>query len=100
MTYPNDPNFPRDPNMQRDPRIIEHEAEGGSAFTPMTWASLAFIALLFGGVALWAYQSGDMENAAINRPGAERTTTGQGSAPTKAPATTPSQVPAAKDTAK
>ena len=99
MTYPNDPNIPRDANLQRHPNI-PHETESGSAFTPMTWASLAFIALLFGGVALWAYQSGDMENAANNRPGAERTTTGQGSAPSKAPAATPSPVPAAKDTAK
>jgi hypothetical protein len=93
MTYPNDPNFtyPENPTSRR-------ETEGGT-FTATTWASLAFIALLFGGVALWAHQSGDMENAAINKSGAERTTTGQGSVPSKAPATAPSKAPAAKDTA-
>ena len=93
MTYPNDPNFTYPENAA--PR---READR-SSFTATTWASLAFIALLFGGVALWAYQSGDMENAAINKPGAERTTTGQGSAPSKAPVTAPSKAPAAKDTA-
>jgi hypothetical protein len=71
----------------------------------MTWASLAFIALLFFGVALWAYSSGDMQSAAVNRPGAERNTIGQGGTSSNAPATAPSQAPttqapAAKETAK
>lgn len=81
MAYHNDPNFtyPENPTSRR-------ETDAGS-FTATTWASLAFIALLFGAVPLWAYQSGDMENAAINKPGAERsTTTGQSSVPSKAPA--------------
>jgi hypothetical protein len=81
MTYPNDPNFtyPDNPNFRRD--------VDGSSFTATTWASLAFIVLLFGAVAFWAYQSGDMEAASINRPGVERngspTTTGQGGAPSR-----------------
>ena len=84
MTYPSDPNFTyaNNQNLRRD-------GEGGG-FTATTWASLAFIVLLFGGVAFWAYQSGDMEKAAINKPGVERsapTTTGQGGAPSRMPAT-------------
>jgi len=85
MTYPNDPNFayPNNPNFRRDAK--------GSSFTTTTWASIAFIVLLFGGVAFWAYHSGDMQAASINRPGVERnaapTTTGQGGAPARIPAT-------------
>ena len=85
MTYPNDPNFtyPDNPNLRRD--------ADGSSFTAMTWASIAFIVLLFAGVAFWAYSSGDMETASNNRLGVERsgqpTTTGQGGAPSRIPAT-------------
>ena len=79
MTYPNDPNLGRD---------YRREGEQGS-FTATTWASLAFILLLFGGVALWAYSSGDMQTAAVKRPGAEQsmppTTTGQGGGASKTP---------------
>jgi hypothetical protein len=88
-----------DPNPQREfPREFPQEGVG-SSFTGATWASLAFIVVLFGGVAFWAYQSGDMQEAANNRPGVERkmppTTTGQG--PSN-PAS-PSNLPAAKDSA-
>ncbi|MBX9775938.1 MAG: hypothetical protein K2Y71_16280 [Xanthobacteraceae bacterium] len=80
-------------------RELTKEAEG-SSFTGATWLSLGFILALFGGVAFWAYQSGDMQEVANNRPGVERkmppATTGQ-SAPTNPGA--PS-APVAKDTAK
>ena len=85
---------PNDPNPQRE---FPQEA-AGSTFTGATWISLAFIVLLFAGVAFWAYQSGDMQQAANDRPGVERkmppATTGQ-SAPSGAPST-----PATKDNAK
>ena len=75
--------------------------EFGSSFSAATWISLGFIAVLFGGVAFWAYQSGDMQAAANNRPGIERkmppATTGQ-SAPSNPGA--PSSAPATKDSAK
>jgi len=80
MTTTNDPNFTDDGS-----RNLQREAQGG-AFTASTWASLAFVAFIFGGIAFWAYQSGDMERAAINKPGVERvapTTTGQGGAPSR-----------------
>ena len=80
MTYPNTPDFRRE---------FPPEAEQGGSFTATTWASLAFILLLFGGVALWAYSSGDMQTAAVKRPGTEQsappTTTGQGGGASKAP---------------
>jgi hypothetical protein len=86
-----------DPNSRRE---FPQEAEGGT-FTGATWISLAFIAVLFGGVAFWAYQTGDMQEATNNRPGVERksptATTGQ-SAPSSPG--TPSNAPAAKDSAK
>ena len=92
MTNLNDPNLPRE---------TQQEAQGGS-FTGATWISLGFIALLFAGVALWAYQSGDMQEAANNRPGVERkmppVTTGQGT-PQGTPSVAPS-TPATKDSAK
>ena len=54
----------------------------GSSFSGATWISLAFIVALFAGVAFWAYQSGDIQQAANNRPGVERkmppATSGQG----------------------
>ena len=91
MTNPNDPNLRRE---------FPQEAEG-STFGGATWISLGFIAVLFAGVAFWAYQSGDMREAANNRPGVERKmptgTTGQ-SAPSNPGA--PSSAPAAKDSAK
>jgi len=81
MTNPNDPDFRRE--YQRDPGP-------GNSFTGATWASLAFILLLFGGVALWAYASGDMQTSALKRPATEQgvppTTTGQGGAATRIPA--------------
>ena len=86
-----------DPNSRRE---FPQEPEG-SSFSAATWISLAFIAVLFGGVAFWAYQSGDMQEAANNRPGVERKmptgSTGQ-SAPSSPG--TPSNAPAAKDSAK
>ena len=85
-----------DPNSRRE---FPQEAEG-SSFTRATWLSLGFIVVLFAGVAFWAYQSGDMQEAANNRPGVERktpATTGQ-SAPSNPD--TPSNAPAAKDYAK
>jgi hypothetical protein len=86
-----------DPNSRRE---FPQEPEG-SSFSAATWISLAFIAVLFGGVAFWAYQSGDMQEAANNRPGIERkspaATTGQ-SAPSNPGA--PSSAPATKDSAK
>jgi hypothetical protein len=88
MTNLNDPN----------PRREFPEEVQGSTFTGATWISLAFIVLLFSGVAFWAYQSGDIQQAADNRPGVERkmppATTGQ-SAPSGAPS-----APATKDSAK
>jgi hypothetical protein len=82
-----------DPNSRRE---FPEEAEG-SSFTGATWISLGFIVLLFAGVAFWAYQSGDMQQAADNRPGVERktTTTGQG-----APSNPGTPAPATKDSAK
>lgn len=83
MTHPTDPNFRQD--YQR-----EIEGEG---LTAATWASLAFIVLLFGGVAIWAYYSDPATTtASIERPGIERSvppaTTGQrGGAVSKMPAT-------------
>lgn len=86
-----------DPNLRRK---FPQEAEG-SGFSGATWISLGFIVVLFAGVAFWAYQSGDMQQAANNRPGVERkmppATTGQ-SAPSNPDA--PSSVPATKDSAK
>jgi hypothetical protein len=86
-----------DPNSRRE---FPQEAEG-SSFTGATWVSLGFIVLLFAGVAFWAYQSGDMQEAANNRPGVERKmptgTTGQS---TPSNPGTPSNAPAAKDSAK
>jgi len=82
-----------DPNAKRE---FPQETEG-SSFTSATWISLGFIAVLFGGVAFWAYQSGDMQQAADNRPGIERksppATTGQNPG-------APSSAPATKDSAK
>jgi len=90
MTNQNDPN-PR--------REFPQEAEG-SSFTGATWISLGFIVVLFAGVAFWAYQSGDMQQAA-SRPGVERkmppATTGQ--SPPSNPGA-PSSAPATKDSAK
>ena len=88
------------PNESNSLREFPQEAEG-SSFTRATWLSLGFIVVLFGGVAFWAYQSGDMREAANNRPGVERkmptATTGQ-SAPSSPG--TPSNAPAAKDSTK
>jgi hypothetical protein len=88
---------PNDPNLQRE---FPQETEG-SSFSSTTWISLGFIAALFAGVAFWAYQSGDMQEAANDRPGVERkmptATTGQ-SAPSNPGA--PSSAPATKDSAK
>jgi hypothetical protein len=85
------------PNSRRE---FPQEAEG-STFNSSTWLSLGFIVVLFAAVAFWAYQSGDMQEAANNRPGIERktpaATTGQ-SAPSNPG--TPSSAPAAKDSAK
>jgi hypothetical protein len=79
---------PIDPNLRSE---LPQEAEG-SSFSGATWISLGFIVLLFAGVAFWAYQSGDMQEAANNRPGVERkmppATTGQ-TAPSGAPSSTP-----------
>ena len=84
-----------DPNSRRE---FPQEAEE-SSFSAGTWISLGFIVVLFAGVAFWAYQSGDMQEAANNRPGVERKTptetTGQ-----SGPSSTPSNAPAAKDSAK
>ena len=78
-------------------REFPQEAEG-SSFSRTTWISLGFIVLLFAGVAFWAYQSGDMQQAADNRPGVERkmppATTGQGGPSNRG---TPSSAPAVKD---
>jgi hypothetical protein len=87
-------------NDRNSRREFPREAEG-SSFTGATWLSLGFIAALFAGVAFWAYQSGDMQEAANNRPGVERKmptgTTGQ-----RAPSSpgTQSTAPAANDAAK
>jgi hypothetical protein len=85
-----------DPNSRRE---FPQDAEE-SSFSGATWISLAFIAVLFGGVAFWAYQSGDMQEATNNRPGVERksptATTGQ-SAPSNPGAT--SSAPATKESA-
>jgi hypothetical protein len=82
MTNPNDPNLRRE----------SPEETEGSSFSGATWISLGFIVVLFAGVAFWAYQSGDMQEAAKNRPGVERkmptTTTGQ-SAPSDVLSSTP-----------
>jgi hypothetical protein len=86
-----------DSNSRRE---FPQDAEG-SSFSSATWVSLAFIVALFAGVAFWAHQSGDMQEAANNRPGVERkaptATTGQ-STPSNPGA--PSSAPATKDTAK
>ena len=85
-----------DPNSRRE---FPQDAEE-SSFSGATWISLAFIVALFAGVAFWAYQSGDMQEATNNRPGVERKTpasTGQ-SAPSGPSA--PSSAPATKDSAK
>jgi hypothetical protein len=86
-----------DPNSRRE---FPQEAEG-STFSGATWISLGFIVVLFAGVAFWAHQSGDMRQAADNRPGVERkmppATTGQ-SGPANPGA--PSSAPATKDSAK
>ena len=86
-----------DSNLRRE---FPQESEG-SSFSGATWISLAFIVALFAGVAFWAYQSGDIQQAANNRPGVERkmppATTGQG-APSNPGA--PSSAPATKDSAK
>jgi hypothetical protein len=82
MTYPNDPNFRR-----------EFEAEADrEGMTTATWASIAFVLLLFGGIAVWAYYGSDESSttAAVKRPAVEQTmppaTTGQGGAASKMPA--------------
>jgi hypothetical protein len=80
MTYPNDPPHRHD---------VEQEVPATASFTKMTWASIGFILLLFGAVALWAYSSGDIQTAS-KKPGVERSmppaTTGQGGAASKMPA--------------
>jgi hypothetical protein len=88
---------PNDTNLRREfPQEVEE-----SSFSAATWISLGFIAVLFAGVAFWAYHSGDMQEAANNRPAVERKmppgTTGQ-SAPSNPGA--PSNAPATKDSAK
>ena len=82
MTYPtNDPNFRRE--LQR-----ETDREG---ITTATWVSIAFVVLVFAGLAAWAYYSGDAANtmASAKRPGVEQTTppatTGQGGAASRMP---------------
>lgn len=80
MTYPIDPNY--QPQREVDPGL-----------TLATWVSAAFVVLLFGGVAIWAYYSDPAATtASVNRPGIEQSvppaTSGQGgSAPSKMPAT-------------
>ena len=81
MTYPIDPNY----QPQRDP---------DPSLTWATWVSAAFVVLLFGGVAIWAYYSDPAATttASVKQPGVEQSvppaTTGQGGgAASKAPAT-------------
>jgi hypothetical protein len=86
MTYPNDPNF--HPKYRHD---VEQEVPVMASMTKTTWAGIGLVILLFGGLALWAYNSGDMQTAAVKqRPGVEQTvppaTTGQGGAASKMPA--------------
>jgi hypothetical protein len=84
-----------DPNTRRE---FPQDAEE-SSFSGATWISLAFIVALFAGVAFWAYQSGDMQEAANNRPGVERKTTTTGQSAPSSPSA-PSSAPATKDSAK
>ena len=89
MTYHDEPNTP--PRHLHD---VQQEVPATASFTKATWASIGFILLLFGGVAIWAYSSGDMQNAAVNPPKGDQSapvTTGQGGAA--------SRMPAAKDRA-
>jgi hypothetical protein len=70
MTYPIDPNYR--PQREPDPGL-----------TAVAWISVAFVVLLFGGVAIWAYYNDPATTtASINRPGIEQSvppaTTGQG----------------------
>jgi hypothetical protein len=85
MTYPNDPNFQRE--YRHD---VGQEVPVQSSFTKTTWAGIGFMLLVFGGLAVWAYSSGDMQSASVKqRPGTEQTvppaTTGQGGAASKMP---------------
>jgi hypothetical protein len=75
MTYPFDPNYR--PQREADPGL-----------TTAAWASVAFVLLLFGGVAIWAYYSDNATTtASVKQPGIEQsappTTTGQGGAASK-----------------
>ena len=85
MTYPNDPNY-----QPRHLHDVQQEVPVTGSFTKATWASIGFILLLFGGIAAWAYYSGDMQTAAVKqKPAVEQSmppvTTGQGGAQSKMP---------------
>ena len=80
MTNLNDPNYRRE---------FEREADEEGVSTA-AWAAMAFVLLLLGGVAVYAFSSGDMRTATSNVPGIEQSappaTTGQGGAQSKMPA--------------
>jgi hypothetical protein len=73
----------------RDRGDLQHAADE-DGLTTATIASIAFVLLLFGGVALWAYYSDRSSTTSAQRPGIERSappaTIGQGGAASKMPA--------------
>jgi len=81
MTHPNDPNF-----RQEFQREADQEGMSTSA-----WAGTAFVLLLLGGLAVWAYYDDrtPTTTTAVKRPGIEQqmppVTTGQGGAASKMP---------------
>ena len=83
MMNPHHPSNPRE--------FRSHAADDDKGVTMATIASIAFVLLLFGTVAMWAYYSDrSPPTTTAQRPGIEKSmppaTTGQGGAASKMPA--------------
>ena len=84
----------RDPNIRRE---LERETSEEGMSTA-AWAGIAVAVMAVGGIAMYAFSSGNTTTASGNPPGIERTapvTTGQGGAQSRMPPV--NQIPAAKE---
>jgi hypothetical protein len=89
MTYQNDPHDPRyeQPRTLHD---VQQEVPVQSPVSKATWAGIAIVVLVLGGIAVWAYSSQNPQSASVQpKPGVEQTvppaTSGQGGAASKMP---------------
>ena len=77
---------PNDPNYRRE---FEGEADE-EGMTIAAWTGVAFVVMLLGGIAMYAFSNSNTTTVSSNQPGIEQSvppaTTGQGGAQSKMPA--------------